>query len=82
MEGRGRKQESKKGGGLAIMVRKERGWLWNRLPPSQQYENEDVMALKIENNKWKGEHIIAIICYMTTGNRPADLMENKEKLGL
>ena len=79
MEGRGRGHDSKKGGGIALMVRKEKGWIWDIISNSNTGEAKDIMVVKMENEIGEGEQLIAIICYMTTGNRPESILENKEK---
>ena len=79
LEGKGRKMNSKKGGGIGIMIRKDEGWSGERVNISQEWENDDVLVSRIKNKKYKNEQLIIIICYMTTGNNQEAIRENKEK---
>ena len=79
LAGKGRNKSNKGGGGVAIMIQKEKGWIWERKDEENSIEQEDITTFIIENNIRKNTKIIIIICYMTAGNGIEANRENVEK---
>ena len=91
MEGKGRNLNTKQGGGAAILIRKGLNWNIEEIKPehrppediqNQQTEikyEEDIKTYRLIHKKEKQEHIILIVCYITTGKTREIIEENKTK---
>ena len=87
MEGKGRtkKIKDRKGGGIALMTRKNKNWSINIIEGGNQIEHEDIVTYRVENTKMNRMKLLLIICYMSTGETPEWITENKknyEKVGM
>ena len=79
MIGKGRSKQSKKGGGNAVLVRKESMISWDVLSVGDCDMSEDIMAVKLEyGDVKKREHLYVCVCYMTVEGQGAQA-ENKRK---
>ena len=79
MEGKGRTKNDRKGGGIALMTLKNKNWKINIIEEGNQIEHEDIVTYRVENTKIKKMKLIIIVCYMSTGETPERITENKKK---
>ena len=80
MIGKGRKKQEKRGGGIALLYRKERGMKVEEMDVGTSADSEDILAVKVEcrNEKGKPESMIVVVAYMTVEGERA-IRENRGK---
>ena len=64
MIGKGRSKQVRKGGGIGIILRKNKGVEMEELESGNKAMEEDIMIVKLEI-KGKKECLILIVCYIT-----------------
>ena len=79
MIAKGRDKRKKKGGGIAIMIRKEKNWKVEEIYIEESEDNEDILACFIKNEHLNVQGILLICVYMTTGRTDIVIQENKRK---
>ena len=79
MIAKGREKKKKKGGGIALVIEKERNWEVEEIELDDNEDTEDILACLIENKYQKIQQFLLICCYMTTGKTDIVVQENKRK---
>ena len=77
MIGKGRSKQMRKGGGIGIMLRKNRGIEMEEIESGKNVMDEDIMIVKLEFKDRK-KCLIVIVCYMTVEGENARV-ENEIK---
>ena len=80
MIGKGRRAQTTRGGGVALLYRKGKGFRVEEIDVGTSAASEDVLAMKVEcvNEKGKSERMIVIVAYMTVEGERA-VRENRGK---
>ena len=77
--GKGRSKQNKKGGGIAVLVRKDSNIGCEELNIGECEMSEDLMAIKLEyNGEKERESLYVCVCYMTVEGQEGKV-ENKKK---
>ena len=78
---KGRDKKKKKGGGIAFMTKKNKGWEMEIVEIGASEEQEDILIYLVGNKMLKVQLII-ICVYMTTGSREDVAQENRRKYNI
>ena len=82
IEARGREKKTKKGGGIAVMVKKNKGWEIQEIEIGTTEDHEDIQVYLMGNKKLNIKQFIIICVYMTTGNIKEIVQENNRKYNI
>ena len=79
MEAKGRDKAKKRGGGIAIMIGKNKGWVFEEFTLQESAIQEDMLIGCLQNKDKKIKPIIIVSVYMTTGESNMVIEENRKK---
>ena len=76
------KNETKKGGGIALMINKQNDWETEEIDIGNSEDQEDILVWSVTNKKLKIKQCIFMCVYMTTGNTNETIQENRRKYNI